>query len=311
MERIFFQRASSGFRTVQGELIKRLQIVLRNEGFYQGIIDGIYGNKTELALMSFQQHNNLVVSGKVDDITWSRVFLSAGPNIKDRCLQVTADFEGTGFSKIVGNFDGAGLTWGIIGFTLFNGQLQGVLNEILANHEAIFRAAFGNLTGQMLQVLKKSLAKQMEFANMISIGTSQMKVLDEWSDAFVVLGDEPVVQEIQLRHTGKYFDIALRDINRLSVTNELGLALCFDIAVQNGGIDNTEFNRIQSKIAQSPPTTPQDLRIIIANVVAENSKPRFVEDVRKRKMTFATGTGAVHGAQYNVKSWGLDEFPIL
>jgi hypothetical protein len=49
------------------------------------------------------------------------------------------------------------------------------------------------------------------------------------------------------------------------------------------------------------------LRIIIANVVAENSRPRFVEDVRKRKMTFAVGLGNVHQANYEVKGWGLDE----
>lgn len=48
----------------------------------------------------------------------------------------------------------------------------------------------------------------------------------------------------------------------------------------------------------------------VANVIAENSRSRFVEDVRKRKRTFATGTGAVHGAQYAVKTWGLDELPV-
>lgn len=84
--------------------------------------------------------------------------------------------------------------------------------------------------------------------------------------------------------------------------NELGLALCFDIAVQNGGVDQTERDRIRNKITQTPPTTPQDLRIIIANVVAENSKPQFIEDVRKRKLTMATPRGTVHGSKYDVKT---------
>ena len=93
------------------------------------------------------------------------------------------------------------------------------------------------------------------------------------------------------------------------MVNELGLALCFDIAVQNGGIDQTEGQRIRNKITQTPPATPQDLRKIIANVVAENSNPTFIEDVRKRKMTFATTQGTVHGSKYDVKTWGLDEVP--
>ena len=104
MERIFFQRAPSGFRTVQGGLIRRIQQTLSDQGFYRDIIDGIYGNKTEQALLTFQQQNSLPVTGKIDDKTWKSLTSSDVPNLNERCLQVTADFEGTGFSKIVGNF---------------------------------------------------------------------------------------------------------------------------------------------------------------------------------------------------------------
>lgn len=312
MERIFFQRASSGFRTVQGELIKKIQQVLRDGGFYNDILDGVYGNKTELALQKFQQQNQLPLqTGKVDDVTWRSLMSSAAPDLRQRCLQITADFEGTGFTKAVGNFDGAGLTWGIIGFTLSNGELGKLLKEINTAHEDIFRAAFGSLRDTILDVLRSSPADQMRFANSISIGSSKMKILDEWAEAFEKLGSNPAVQDIQLQHTRKFFDIALRDVGRFDVKNELGLALCFDIAVQNGGIDATETSRIRSKFEQTPPTTQQDRRIIIANVVAENSRPRFIEDVRRRKLTFASGRGTVHGSQYDAKTWGLDEFPAV
>lgn len=310
MGRIFFQRAAGGFRTVQGELIRKIQQILKREGFYDGILDGIYGNKSELALQNFQQEKQLPLrTGKIDDETWRSLMSSAAPDLKQRCLQVTADFEGTGFTKAVGNFDGAGLTWGIIGFTLSNGELGDILDEIRTAHADVFRAAFGSLTEQMINVLNSSAAEQMRFANRISVGSSKVKILDEWAEAFARLGSNPQVQEIQLQHTTKFFDIARRDVARFNVKNEMGLALCFDIAVQNGGIDSTEATRIRRKIELTPPTTQQDLRIIIANVVAENSKPRFIEDVRKRKLTIATSRGTVHGAQYDLKTWGLDELP--
>ena len=187
--------------------------------------------------------------------------------------------------------------------------MQKLLNEIRATNENIFNAAFGNLINQIDQVLSSPPAEQMNFANIISVGSSKMKVLDEWADAFATLGNEPAVQVIQLQHTSKFFDIATRDVNRFNLKNELGLALCFDIAVQNGGIDPNEAARIRNKIEQTLPTTEQDLRIIIANVVAENSNPRFTEDVRSRKMTFATGISKVQGSKYNIKTWGLDELP--
>src|SRR6266850_1734415 len=111
MARIFFQRAPSGFRTVQGELIRKIQLALKAGGFLADNADGVFGNHTESALQKFQQQKQLPVTGKVDDQTWQSLMGSAAPDLKQRCLQVVADFEGTGFTKAVGNFDGAGVTW--------------------------------------------------------------------------------------------------------------------------------------------------------------------------------------------------------
>jgi hypothetical protein len=295
MNRIFFQRASSGFRTVRGEIIRKIQQGLQQEGFYRDTIDNVFGDKTEQALVAFQQQKGLPTTGKVDAVTWQQITSTNIPDIKQRALQITADFEGTGFTKAVGNFDGAGLTWGIIGFTLSNGELQKVIKEIREIAPEVFKTAFGSLANDLVDIFNSNISDQMHFANSISIGSNKMKILPQWAEAFERLGLHPVVQDVQIKHT------------RFGVENELGLALCFDIAVQNGGIDSNEGERIKKKIQQSHPTTPQELRIIIANVVAENSRPRFVEDVRKRKMTFAVGLGNVHQANYEVKGWGLDE----
>lgn len=309
MARIFFQRAASGFRTVQGELVRKFQAVLKDGGFLDDTADGVYGGRTEAALKKFQEEKQLPITGKVDDQTWQSLMGTAAPDLKQRCLQVTADFEGTGFTKCVGNFDGAGLTWGIIGFTLKHGELEAILKKIRTNHPDVFSAAFGNLETKIVEVLNSSLAAQMNFANSISVGANKMKILPEWAAAFERLGLNEKVQAIQLERTEKYFDIAVRDVERFTVENELGLALCFDIAVQNGGIDQTEGQRIRNKITQTPPATPQDLRKIIANVVAENSNPTYIEDVRKRKLTMATTQGTVHGSKYDIKTWGLNEVP--
>ena len=309
MARIFFQRAPSGFRSVQGELVRKFQVVLKDGDFLDDVADGVFGGRTQDAVKKFQEHKQLPVTGKVDDQTWQSLMGTAAPDLKQRCLQVTADFEGTGFTKCVGNFDGAGLTWGIIGFTLKHGELETILKKIRTNHPDVFSAAFGSLETKIVEVLNSSLAAQMNFANSISVGANKMKILPEWAAAFERLGLNEKVQAIQLERTEKYFDIAVRDVERFTVSNELGLALCFDIAVQNGGIDQTEGQQIRNKITQTPPATPQDLRKIIANVVAENSNPTYIEDVRKRKLTLATTQGTVHGSKYDVKTWGLDEVP--
>ena len=307
MARTFFQRAPGGFRTVRGELIRKVQLVLKAGGFLDDIADGVYGNNTQAALRKFQEQKQLAVSGNIDDQTWPALMGTAAPDLKQRCLQVTADFEGTGFTKCVGNFDGAGLTWGIIGFTLKHGELGAMLTKIRATHPNTFSAAFGNLENKIVEVLSSSQTAQMNFANSISIGSKKYQILPEWAAAFERLGSNEQVQAIQLERTEEYFNIAARDVERFDVENELGLALCFDIAVQNGGIDQTEGERIRNKVTQTPPATPQALRKIIANVVAENGNPTYIEDVRKRKLTIATSQGTVHGSKYDLKSWGLDE----
>lgn len=48
-------------------------------------------------------------------------------------------------------------------------------------------------------------------------------------------------------------------------------------------------------------------REIVANAIAEASDPRFVEDVRSRRLAIARGRGTVHGAAYLLEDWGLAE----
>ena len=122
-----------------------MQKVLIARDFLQDRDDGIFGGNTERAVQRFQEQNHLAATGKVDDETWQELMSSPAPDLRQRCLQITADLEGTGFTKAVGNFDGAGITWGIIGFTLSNGELGAVLTEIRSTHPAVFSAAFGEL----------------------------------------------------------------------------------------------------------------------------------------------------------------------
>lgn len=50
-------------------------------------------------------------------------------------------------------------------------------------------------------------------------------------------------------------------------------------------------------------------RVIVANAVANQSRPQFREDVQARKLTIATGAGAVHGATFVLRNWGLTDLP--
>lgn len=53
----------------RGDEVKQIQTKLKDWGYYNGNVDGIFGSETEKAVKSFQRKNNLTVDGIVGDKT--------------------------------------------------------------------------------------------------------------------------------------------------------------------------------------------------------------------------------------------------
>ena len=290
----------------QGELVSRLQRYLEGLGLLMGGIDGRYGLDTSLAVRSFQAQNALGVSGEADPVTWTGITGDGVPPIRDRALQVTAAFEGHGFGLAQGNFDGAGITWGIIGFTLRHGELGRIFEEAFAGDEILVRKAFGPETDTFRGVLHKSLPEQLAWADQVSLGKSRALLAEPWRSHFQAFGDEPAVQVIQIKHvTEDYFQPALETANRYGLASELGVSLCFDIHVQDGGVSPRAADAIKSKL--DPAAPERDRRVLIAQSVAASALPAYRNDVASRKIALATGGGQVHGRSYTLRNWGLDD----
>ncbi len=303
MSRVLF---SSG---AKGELVRGMQSRLNLPAAQ---IDGQYGGITTKAVTTFQTANGLAATGEVDLDTWSKLMQAPVPGMNERALQLTAAFEGHGFSLAQGNFDGAGITWGIIGFTLEGGELGRILKQLEASQAGILSDAFGPPAAQLLQILDANPADQIAFANSISLGAAKAVLAEPWLSGFRTLGQQPAVQQLQLSIVDKdYYTPALATAARFNLKAELGLALAFDIHVQNGGISAAAAQQIQATLAAHPTDREQDVRVAIANAVADNAKNvNFREDVRQRKLTVATGAGQVHGATFVLRNWGLADLPV-
>ena len=52
-----------------GSVVSEIQTRLKNWGYYNGDVDGVYGSQTEKAVRWFQQKNGLQVDGQVGDLT--------------------------------------------------------------------------------------------------------------------------------------------------------------------------------------------------------------------------------------------------
>ena len=291
-------------RGARGSLVQQVQVKLQQLKLPLDSSDGIFGSNTETALKNYQKFNGLDVTGRVDFDLWPRLTAESVPVLEERSLQLTSAIEGHGYTLAAGNFDGAGLTWGIVGFTVKFGSVQKVLDTVAVEHPGVIRSTFVDLTKDLERMRNMPIEKQIAFADSISIPGAKFKLVDPWRIAFDRLGSIPEVQEIQRRVAfEQYMKPAKRTAKSLGLTTELGVALCFDVHVQNGGIKPAAMDAIKRSGARSE----ADLRTAIANAVADQARVEWKEDVRKRKLAIATGSGVVHGLSLKLTDWGLDD----
>ncbi len=288
-----------------GETIKQVQQTLTQAGFDTKGVDGLYGQDTANAVRGFQEAKSLPVTGAIDDGSWESLMQRPIPSVSERSLQLTANFENHGFGLAVGNFDGALLTWGVIGFTMQSREIQSIILEVNRSNPDRVRQAFGADTDELLNLMTAPPDFQKRWADERTLAHGALA--EPWHSMFATFGSFPEVQQAQLRHVqNEYMTPAIQTARQLRMTSELGLALCFDIHVQNGSIKPAAMKQIEAKSNSKTPEA--ELRKIVANAVADFSKAKWKEDVRRRKLTIATGQGRIHGHNYLLDNWGLAEF---
>lgn len=165
-----------------GGVVESLQRELVTAKFDTKGVDGFYGNNTRLAVQAFQNANApLGSTGIVDDATWQKLMLSPIPPIDVRTLELTAAFEGHGYTLAQGNWDGAWLTWGIIGFTMIHQEVQKIVLAVETSAPTLIRTAFGDNAGKLLEVMNDTPRNQEQWANSISNGS---RVVEPWLTGF-------------------------------------------------------------------------------------------------------------------------------
>jgi hypothetical protein len=295
---------------LRGMIARRIQLDLLRQGFFVGppdkFADGVFGNDTTTALSRLQSARSLPVTGSVEEETWQQLTTDPLPTLFERCLSITAEFEGHGFGLLQGNFDGAGLTWGVIGFTLSNGEIQ----KLLAEADAAVPGTLDRVLGSLAPVWRAKTAlpraQQVAWADSISSGPDKSRLPPEWKAAFARLGEEPIVKRLQMQRAyDAYFVPAAATWRKLKMSSELAVALCFDCHVQNG---KSRVQAVEELAPLAGRITDADMRLRLANRVADLSSPKWREDVRGRKTTLARGEADFRGRHYRLANWGLGEF---
>jgi hypothetical protein len=217
---------------------------------------------------------------------------------QDLALRTSTFFEGgkpMNYQAAVGDFDGQGMSFGLIQWNFGRGTLGPLLKQMLQADGAAFAGCFDPSTDYdtlKSAILSGDIPGQMSWAR-----SQQSANTTAWKAAFTALGSNAKFNQIQLQyaihdyHANAILVIAnLRNLNSALMTNvEVpSYVAIFDLCVQQGGIHKA-MDAIKAKIAETPPAFQLDLLKIAVQQRALAADPASIADCMSRRMGILTG----------------------
>lgn len=248
-------------RGAYGPVVERIQSKLGIKP------DMDFGPATERAVSAWQLSKGVATTGELNERSWLALTGEPEPSLFERCLGITMGMESHGWSNPKGNFDGAKITAGIIGFNVKSGSLLRVLR----------------LAGYGLQPVTLSYYPEQISAE-----------VKEWLDT--VLTSHAGRQAQMAITKDDYWLPSQESAAACGFKSDAHCALCFDVHVQCPPISPDQ----RIKLAAI-----EDVDIRARALVEMKAVGTWAQDVRSRKMIFVTGSGTVHGRKFDLRSSGL------
>jgi hypothetical protein len=270
----------------RGFLIQRLQRAVDIKA------DGIFGPQTAAAI-------NNTEAGPAE-------YSAAGlgwPDDFERAMNLVSCFEGTSFGDCnLHDIDGAGLTFGIAGFTTKHGEVQ----ELLARHIARAPAALDILPAALQNALLALLSRRAAAGQWRdAFYGPKGSVLPAWRSALAAWGEMPSMQTLQLQLAReRFWEPAVVVAQSLGFSSLQAYTFFLDVAVQNGGWRKSHLVMAKRMIDWFSEDESKALAVA-ARAVAACAREEWRNDVLARKMAIATARGVVHGREYDLRKFGM------
>ncbi|CAB3787608.1 M15 family metallopeptidase [Pararobbsia alpina] len=236
---------------------------------------------------------------------------------EQKAVEITSLFETGkrgGFYGLSGNFDGQGLSFGLVNWTIGTGSLQPLLRDFAREHPAHWAWVFGADASSFLQLMARrnedARKEQHRFAveqmNTVSTGSHGKRiwtVRQPWVGYFRRLSEDPAFQQIQVRYVRDLLASAAGYCRRFHFTSEQAFCFMFDAVASHGkwwlrkkfggverrrGLVKQAFETLAARfgVARVPES---EALLAIADVLATTSAQRWADKVRRRKRWFVTG----------------------
>ncbi|MDG2959674.1 hypothetical protein P7L91_02280, partial [Bisgaard Taxon 10/6] len=209
---------------------------------------------------------------------------------KEIALKVSGAYEGKGgFANLSDNFDGMGMSWGIIQFNFGQNTLGPLLNKMKAKNITAFNECFSNKDD--LTNLNKALSGTVQEQINWAINMQSKNNRSRWINIFNNLANIKEFQDIQIENSSIYTDTAINIINWMRVENETLMkhielrtfVALVDLAVQQGNIKNVK-DSIKARCLATPPKTQYEFVKIVVEERGATAKTRWRADCISRRL---------------------------
>lgn len=280
----------------------------------------------------FRGHLHISYTNKGNGMFWLCGWLKSKKKMEpeDRevvertAMMITGQFEGAGWGGVAGNFDGQGLSAGVLQWNFGQGTLQQLLLKYQATYGDIPRKYFPKNINPLAYY---DPVEAVEFAKKFMLD-DEGDVMPRWErawDRFLTTDRGKAVQTAMSR---PYLEKAEAMMIEAGMNSTRTFCFFFDVAVQNGSMKGVKVGRIPNTALlnmiirnsgsknkelweKAPMSVEQTILLLAAYDRSRLSNPRWVLDVMSRKGTIAVGQGIVHGKKYDFNRWFKDQRNFL
>ncbi|MBI2362784.1 MAG: hypothetical protein HYV15_05320 [Elusimicrobia bacterium] len=265
-------------------------------------------------------------------MTWPPSFSNEDQLALKLALNVSGSYEGPdGWSNLTDDFDGQGVSMGLLNQNLGQGSLQPMLVRMRDEHYPVLQNIFSpQHLLSLLQMLgqwqpppspppaddkpnstidepETGVTAQLSPAAAEGVAWAKKNLYQPdgsfdpgWAAELKALAAAPEFVSIQIAEAAGLHERALADETRTGIRELRAYLMFFDVAVQNGGfhaVDITEFTAWKRRNPKA--STAQKLSKLLS-LRLRHVRRRFVIDVNQRKQAIIFGKGRVHGELRNL-----------
>ena len=220
----------------------------------------------------------------------------------DAGLQVVADYETRGdpYRQVTGNFDGAGLSFGVIQFNLGSGTLQALFRRFRDADAAALAACFPSSGAYetLWRALDGPRRAAVRWGDGLSSGESKHRVVAPWSAAFGAVGGVAAFRDVQIAYAyEKYGQLMLTGVafleglsgayrgeeGGIAIRNHRCLTALFDMCIQQGG-HGRAADEIRRRVHAERPADETALVHIAVEERALKATPAWRADCLSRRL---------------------------